>query len=213
MNCKNKILSVTNIWAWSLHWLRAAVLWIHISELDLDNTVMQEKKTFTSIILNLGMWKSVVCFPGDGGWERPSTCRAIVAVGWRAQPSLPPAPLSRGRQIWAPALPCSPRRPGCFPPSLSVPAGPGRAGRRRKVSPAPRPPAPPRYEPLSSAPALPMVAERAALRASGPPRRLSKAQLGVPTARGGPGRRGQLSRAPLAARWCGSAGRRSNRPN
>lgn len=115
---------------------------------------------------------------------------------------------SRFRRVACPAPPAAPGASlRCSLPSPGV--RPGRAGRRRKVSPAPRPPAPPRrprYEPLSSAPALPMVAERGALRPSGPPRQLSKAQVGVPTARGT-----GWSRAAGAARL-GSPRRPAMRP-
>lgn len=75
-----------------------------------------------------------------------------------------------------------------LPLPLGSPLAPrtGMCGRYRKVSasaPA-RPPRRPRYEPFSSAPALPMVAELSA--ALGPVRQLSKAQVGAPTARTAP---------------------------
>lgn len=91
---------------------------------------MQENKTFTGITLNLGMWKSVACFPGDGGWERPSTCKAIVAVGWR--PRYPGE--GRFRRFPCPAPPAAP-----LPPSV-LRAPPGRTGRAApQGQPRPRP--------------------------------------------------------------------------
>lgn len=85
------------------------------------------------------MWKSVACFPGDGGWERPSTCKAIVAVGWR--PRYPGE--GRFRRFPCPAPPAASLRPPC-------PAGPDRPGGAARSAPAaPRPPAPPRTNPCA----------------------------------------------------------------
>lgn len=155
------------------------------------------------------MWKSVACCPGDGGWERPSTCKAIVAVGWMARPAFAfTGPVTPGRADLGshPALlPPPPRLPPSVPPCpRRRAAGPG-----RKVSPAPRPPAPPR-RPLRTRVLRARAAHGGGARSSPrlrPPSRLSKVQAGVPTVRGA-----GWSRAAGAARP-GSPRRPAMRPS